>query len=347
MNSPIQRSHSISYAKGCAIIGVILIHLIDWCEIHWSENFLLFKELLYPFVLIFLATAGSLMVIASQKYDLSVASKRFVKRGAEILAIYFLYSSIKLLIFDFDTQPFFDQFRNNGTLTFTHIFTFKAYDVPITILLTIAFFVMFSPIILLLIRRAGRPKTVLSVLVLTLFFINYILPHSTNAFVDFIYAKGNVTFPIMLWLVPFLLGMLMALYNFEKWKYALLFFWGVMTIFSLVWWRHSGRSEWLPSAGMYPLHPYYISFSFFFMYLVMILFDQLEKLKNKKFRQLLAAIQIFGDNTLELYILHWLLIDLTSWLLYPNMFWIWVIIPIFLVSFALWHRSKIEKISTA
>lgn len=337
-----QRSLSISYAKGCAIIGVVLIHLIDWCEIQWSNNFLLFKELLYPFVLIFLATAGSLLVIASKKYDFFVASKRLVKRGLEIFFIYFLYSGIKLLIYNFDKQPFFNQFRTSGTLTFLNILTFKAYNVPITILLTIAFFVVISPLVLLVIRHTKYPKLFLSLLILVLLLVNYLLPHPQNNFFDFIYARGNITFPIMLWAVPFLLGMLLAQYDFEKSKYIILIISGVLTGVTYFFWGQFGRHEWRPSAAMYPLHPYYISFSFFFMYGLMIVFSCLEKIKSRVVRYFLAIVQLLGDHTLEIYIAHWLLIDMVSWLLYPHMYWLWVVMPVFLIFFLIWKRKNIS-----
>jgi len=341
---PTKRNHSISYVKGCAILGVILIHLFDWSEIAWSPLTKNFKEFLYPFVMMFLATAGSVMVIANQRHDFLTGAKRAVKRALEIFAVYFVYNLGKILIYNFDQQPFFKGFEAQGTLTFSGILTFKAFSVPITILLTIAFFVMVSPIILLLIKKTRHPKIWIMVLISALIVVDYAIVWPSNSFVDFVFAKKIVTFPIALWAIPFLIGMLLALYDIDKTKFIQIPIWFVLTIVCFVWWKALGHNEWQPSAAMYPLHLYYVAFSFFYMSVLIVLFSRLEKIRSKSMAWFLSILQVLGDNTLELYILHWLVIDVASWILYPNLFWIWLFVPLFLAGFVFWHRRKVSKL---
>ncbi len=337
---PQKRNNSISYVKGCAILGVVLIHLLDWSEVRWSSAVRDAMQLLYPFVLMFLATSGSVMVLASRKYPFPVFARRIVKRGLEIYAVYFAYSAIKFLIYDFDKQPFYDQFRHNGTLTFTHIFTLRAFDVPITILLTIAFFVVISPWILALVQKTKFPKTALVALILILGILNYAVPHPDNALVNFFYSKGYVHFPIALWAIPFLIGILLSFLDIDKTKFWQLPVWLILTGVSYWWWKHSGRTEWQPSAAMYPLYPYYISFSFLCMTVLIIMFSFLEKWHQPVINKGLSVLQLFGDNTLELYIAHWIVIDLTSWFLNTRMILIWLFVPLLFVGFAVWRRKR-------
>ena len=338
-----KRNNSISYIKGCAILGVILIHLFDWSEIQWSAEVKNVKELLYPFVMLFIATAGSLMVIASRKYDMGIAAKRLVKRGLEIFGVYFLYNITKLYIYNFAKQPFYLGALDSGQLTLGNILQLKIFTVPISILLTIAFFVVLSPLILSLLRKIKYPKAFLLFLVGVLLLVNYAFTVPSNAVTDFLYSKNYILFPLALWAVPFLLGMFLALLDLEQYKLGQIAIWGSLTIVTYSWWRYSGHSSWQPSSAMYPLHPYYIAFSFFFMFVLIAIFAKLEKYKSPFLNRILATLQVYGDNTLELYILHWLVIDLTSWLLFAYMPWIWLIMPLFFVAYSFWNRQKIDR----
>lgn len=337
------RNNSISYIKGCAILGVILIHMFDWCEIQWSNEVKTIKELLYPFVMLFIATAGSLMVIASRKYDLITAAKRFVKRGFEIFAVYFSYSIIKFYIYNFDKQPFYKGWLDNGTLTLTNILQLKVFSVPITILVTIAFYVTFSPVILALLRKIKYPKSVLMILVGLLLLLNYKITLPDHPVINFLYSKNYVLFPIALWAVPFLMGMYFALLDLDRHKTLQIGLWGVLTLVSYKYWLTTGHNSWKPSSAMYPLEPYYICFSFFFMFVLIAIFAKLEQLKSTTIKQVLATIQVYGDNTLELYILHWIIIDITSLLIYPHLEWIWILIPLFFVGYTFWNKDKVNR----
>lgn len=338
-----KRNNAISYIKGCAILGVILIHLFDWCEIQWSPEVKNLKEFLYPFVMLFIATAGSLMVIASRKYDMPTAAKRLIKRGLEIFGVYFLYNITKLYIYDFTKQPFYQGALDNGTLTLANILKLKVFTVPISILLTIAFFVVLSPLILAVLRKLKYPKSFLLLLVGALLVINYAFVIPSHAVTDFLYSKDYILFPIALWIVPFLLGMFFALLDLEQYKMGQIVIWGTLTAITYFWWQQSGHTTWQPSSAMYPLHPYYIAFSFFFMFVLITIFAGLEKIKSPFINRILATIQVYGDNTLELYILHWLVIDLTSWTLFAYMPWIWLIMPLFFVGYTFWNREKINR----
>lgn len=338
-----KRNNSISYIKGMAILGVILIHLFDWCEVNWSLEVKNIKEGLFPFVMLFIATAGSLMVIATKKYSLAIGSKRLIKRSLEIFAVYFGYNILKVLIFDFHKQPFYLWQIEAGTLNWLTILKLKAFSVPITILLTIATFVMLSPLVIILLRKLPFPKTCLVILTSLIFILNYFVTPQSHFITDFLYSKNYVLFPIALWSVPFLIGMYLALLDLEKYKYQQIIFWGLTTGVTYFWWRASGHTTWQPSTAMYPLHPYYISFSFFFMFVLVTLFAKLETLQSLFIKRVLATIQMYGDNTLELYILHWIIIDLASWVLYPHLAWLWLIMPIFFIFYTYVNRTKVAR----
>lgn len=338
-----KRNNSISYIKGCAILGVILIHLFDWCEIQWTPEVKNLKEFLYPFVMLFIATAGSLMVIASRKYDMFTAAKRLSKRALEIFGVYFLYNISKLYVYNFAKQPFYQGAIDNGTLTLANVIKLKIFTVPISILLTIAFYVLLSPLILVVLRKIKYPKIFLLFLVSVLLVLNYTVAMPSNAVTDFLYSKNYILFPIALWAVPFLLGMFLALLDLEKNKAGQIGLWAVLTAVTYMWWKLSGHTTWQPSTAMYPLHPYYITFSFFFMFVLIAVFAGLEKLNSPLINWILATLQVYGDNTLELYILHWLVIDLTSWTLFAYMPWLWLIMPLFFVGYSIWNREEIDR----
>ncbi len=337
------RNNSISYIKGCAILGVILIHLIDWSEIQWSHGVESFKNFLYPFVMLFIATAGSLMVIASRKYDMLTAAKRILKRGLEIFAVYFVYNISKLYIYDFDKQPYYKGSFEDGSLSLANVLTLKIFTVPIPILLTIAVYIVLSPAILVVLRKIKFPKIFLLALVGILLILNYATTIPANPANALLYSDEYVLFPIALWLIPFLLGMYFGLLDLDRQLTRQILLWGFLTAVSYAWWISSGHDTWQPGSAMYPLHPYYISFSFFFMFVLIAGFSQLEKYHHPVLNRVLSTLQMFGDNTLELYILHWLVIDLTSWALFPNLVWLWLIMPLFFVFYSFLHRQKIDR----
>lgn len=324
-------------------MGVILIHLIDWSEIQWPHVVDNLKNFLYPFVMLFIATAGSLMVIASRKYDMLTVVKRMMKRGLEIFVLYFIYNISKLYIYDFNKQPFYQDAFEGASFTLANILTLKIFTVPIPILLTIAVYIVISPAILVVLRVIKYPKTFLLVLVGILLVLNYATEIPENPASDLLYSDTYVLFPIGFWLVPFLLGMYFGMLDLDKHKIRQIMLWACLTGISYAWWIRSGHSTWQPGSAMYPLHPYYICFSFFVMFVLIAGFDQLEKYNHPAINRVLSTIQMFGDNTLELYILHWLVIDITSWILFPYLAWLWLIMPLFFVIYSFWNRQTINR----
>ena len=125
----IKRNYYFSYLKGWAIISIILIHLLDWSGLILSKTSLCFKELLYTSVLFFIATAGGLVYLAYGKYDLLTASKKLFKRGSELIAVYFLYNIIKLYVYNFYTEPFYNRFASAGKMNLINILSLNSLGI--------------------------------------------------------------------------------------------------------------------------------------------------------------------------------------------------------------------------
>ena len=331
------RNFYLPYIKGCAILGIILIHLIDWSNLKLSANWLLAKELLYPSVLFFIATAGSVVYIAYNHYPPLKYTYRLVRRGLELIGIYFLVNIVKLFIFNFDSEPFYLQFKWANTLNLNGLWQLKSFTSPITILLTIGAFLIFSPLLLWIIQNVRWPKTTVLILIAALFVGNYYLVYPASPLVNFLLAKNNITFPLILWLLPFLIGLFLAMDGFENHKLRYLLIFGALTGAT---WLSQGHII-KPYSAMYPLQPSYIFFSFFFMYCLIFFFTWLEKIRIPVMKLLLGIIRFLGDHTLSIYVYHWLVIDLSIWLLFPAYKWIWLTVFVFLLAYLVAYRHKI------
>ena len=143
-----ERNLYISYIKGAAIIGIILIHLIDWSNMRLPKTGHFVEDLLHSAVLLFVLVGGSVTFVAYERKPISIQVKRLIYRAGQLLFIYYLYSIVKLLIFNFRTEPFYEQFSKIGTLTIPDILKFHSFSVPITVLITYPFLLAISPLFL-------------------------------------------------------------------------------------------------------------------------------------------------------------------------------------------------------
>ncbi len=339
---PKKRNHFISYIKGYSIIAVLLIHMIDWSNVAIGPISNWFKELLYPGVFFFMATSGSVVYIAYAKSETWIKpAKKLFWRGLQLVGIYYLYNIIKLFIYDFSKEPFYWQFTNNGKMTWQNILELKAYSAPISILLTIGVMIMFSPILLFISKKIKFPNLFISGLVTVLLYAVY--GHIWNGPVaDFLFARNNIMFPIATWSIPFLAGYLLASFGFEEKKqWWLTIFVLLMTIFLYL--QIKNELDLKPSNSMYPLQPYYMVASLFFVSILFYLFSWSEKLSFSLLKKKLAVIRFLGDYTLSVYIWHWIVVDSTIWIFYPNTKMIWFTVPFFLIIFIIIKRAKFKE----
>ncbi len=340
-NTKTKRNFFVSYLKGWAIISIILIHLIDWSNRNLSASELWLKELLYPSVLFFIATAGSVVYLAYAKYDLWTSSKKLWRRGGELVGVYFLYNILKLYLYDFSAEPFYAGFVASGKLTLYNILSLQAFTAPISIILTIGVFLIITPLFLFLAKRK-LAKLTIGLMLAVLVYVNYFLPLPANVLTDWLYAKNNIMFPLALWLVPYLLGFYLAIFGLEKHKGRLLVIFTALTA-SCAWPLFNFHESFKITYHMYPLKLYYLLASFAFMYLLFYLFSFLEKAGNRAANFLLALLRLLGDSTLAIYIYHWAVIDLTLWAFYPRLDFIWLTVPLFLICYIILKYGQLRE----
>lgn len=342
---PKKRNLYISYIKGTAMLGIVLVHLINWSEIYIPFLVRIAKESLHSSLFLFVLTTGSVIIIAYQhRASLLKSSLRLMYRGGQLLLFYYLYNVIKLLIFDFSTQPFYSQFIDIGTLTISNIFTFRSFAVPITILPTYSFLLALSPLLLLLHRKFKYKKTVIATSIVALFTLNYLtaFPLLGSPITEFLYANGYSIISVMLWLLPFLIGIFLAQIGFEKHRFTILLSSVALTLISTAFLFMNNESL-FPSDYQFPLRPHLIAFSLFIFSLLLYAFRSLEAKKNKYTKKTLAIIRFIGDNTLHVYIYHWIVIDLTIWAFPTNLWLIWFTVPIFLMLYLFAKRKKLAE----
>ncbi len=339
METKRKRNFFIPYIKGWAIISIMLIHLVDWSNIPVSGIGSVLKEILYPAVLFFIANAGSVIYIAYSHYELPKATKKLFRRGFELIGIYFLYNVVKLFIFNFNQEPFYGKF-NLAIHGIEKVLTLQAFTVPITILFTIGLLLLIAPLLLYISKRSRYPKLTIIVLLVSLSVANWLFPHPSDVISHFIYSESNVTFPLALWLVPFVLGFLVAQFEFEKYAWRFLGVFALATLISIFFLPH-GVNFLRPSWNMYPLTLYYVFLSFTLMYVLILKFKWLEK--TEEFTKILAVIRFWGDNTLPIYLYHWIIIDCTLWIFAPSAWSILITVPIFLVIFTYYKRATLTQ----
>lgn len=340
--APKKRNHFISYIKGYSIIGVLLIHMIDWSNTTVGPTGMWLKELLYPGVFFFMATSGSVIYIAYAKSETwTRPAKKLFLRGLQLIGIYYLYNIVKLFIYDFSKEPFYWQFTNSGKMDLQNILELKAYSAPISILITIGVMIMLSPILLAITKKLRFPNLIISTLLAGLLYAVYGQTWSGTTS-DFLFARNNIMFPIALWSIPFLAGYLLASFGFEeKKRWWVAIFVPLMAIFYYLQVKQGLNIK--PSHSMYPLQPYYMVASLFFVSILFYLFTWTEKINLSLTKKKLAVIRFLGDYTLAVYIWHWIVVDLTIWIFFPNTKVLWITVPAFLIVYLFIKRAKLKE----
>ncbi len=339
-----KRNFYLSYLKGLALIGIIVVHLIEWSNIEITTAVFRLREFFYPAVFLFLSTGGAVTYYAYSRYDdLHLATRRLITRGAQLVGIYFLYNIFKFFIYNFKQEPFYDQFVYNGKFTIANILTLHSFSTPISIILTIGLCLIVSPIFLWVIKKVKQPNNTILGLIILLAGYNYAFDHSANWFTNFIFAKNNILFPPALWLLAFLVGFYLAMLGLEKIKFKALIFSVALTILCALG-LHTTHFLFIPHHDyMYPLTLYYIIFGVAYIYFFIYVFTGLEKIKNPLVKKILALIRFWGDNTLSIYILQWLVIDFTMWLWFPQAKAIWVTIPLMLLGYSIIKKRRVQE----
>lgn len=342
ITKPKKHNHFISYIKGYAIISVVLIHLVDWSNIVVSPTGSWLKELLYPGVFFFMSTAGSVVYIAyGQAESWAKPAWKLFKRGWQLIGIYYLYNIIKLFIYDFSKEPFYWQYTEHGKMTWQNILTLQSFSSPIGILLTIGALIILSPILLVLTKKIKYPNIIILLILALIVFGAYFIKTS-GPISDFIFSRNNISFPLALWSIPFIAGYLIAALGFEERKHWWLAIFLPLTAISYYFQTKNGLQI-KPSHSMYPLQAYYISASLLLMTILFYVFYVLEKMPNSIIKKILAIVRYWGDCTLAIYLWHWIVIDMTLWVVYPKTKLIWLTVPFFLTVYTIIKRNKLKK----
>ncbi len=333
----------VSYLKGFAIVAVMMIHLIDWGALSGIKFFSLFKELLFPGVMFFVSMVGALVYFAYKDADLKKSSLKLLKRGLQVIGVYYLYNIIKLFIFDFSKQPYFINFNGSDRVhDLINVLSLKSADVPLSILFTLGMFMIISPLFLFIIKKTKYPKLIMLSILLVVIIINYFILLPSNFITNILYSNGYAFFPIMLWFVPYLLGILLSMIGFEKQKKILFPFSLSLTLLIGGFYCFSKTLSYLPSYHMYPLDLYYVVYSTFFMYLLFYIFGFLENIQKNWSNKILNISKFLGENTLSIFIFHWVIIDITYWLFSPKEWMILITVPI-CVSLFVFIKYKLAK----
>ncbi len=337
MASLSKKNHYISYLKWLAVLSIILIHLINWSEIEVTDLSFYLRDILHVWLLYFITLSWSLIVIAYWKYDnLVKPTKRLIKRSLMLLAIYFAYSIIKWAIYDFSKEPFFLQFIEKWKWELVDIFTFQAFTVPITVLILWAQFLLITPIILFINKKYRYKRAIILGLIWFFILINYFVVVPRNTFTEILYWENNVLFSFNLWFLPYLIWLYLWMIWFQKKKKEILIFFSITTIF-LLFLQLKDNLPFILDPYMYPLKPYYISVSFLSMFIMVYVLEFLEKHWGNKTYKILTYLRFIWDNTMSIFIIHWIIIDLTRWILPPK--WIWLTVWIQIIWYLIYKRK--------
>ncbi len=326
--------HSISFVKGIAILGAIFIHLLDWSNYVTTDWLLQFKELLYPVIFIFVACSGSLAYISFKRRSYKLSSQRVLVRGIQLIGIYYLYNLVKLFFYDFKVEDFYLKFQDAGTLDAWGILTLQSFTAPVSIIFTIGTFLLLTPVIM---RLLGSKKLqwTFPLLIGGLLLLNYsgLYPH--NAVFDFLLARNNIMFPLLLWLPVYLIGMYLAHVGFNKAAFMKLLFFLLATILYAISFIDLSK-VWLPREFAYPMSIYYMLFSLTATYLLVNFFNLIRNISER----ITEPIEMLGESTFSLFIWHLVIIDLTR-LFYPqNPMIVWTTVSLYVLLFIAYKYIK-------
>lgn len=345
MSSNSKKNFYISYLKWTAILLIILVHLINWSEMAPGVNTIYYylKDILHIWLLFFITLSGSLIIIAYGKYDnIKKPSIRLFKRSLILIWIYFSYSMIKLYLYNFKKEPFFLQFVEKWTLNISWIFSFQSFSVPITVLILWSMFLLVTPLILYINKRFKNKKGILLWIIWFFIIVNYFTKIPRNTFTELLYWENNVLFSFNLWFLPYLIWIYLGMIWFQKKKWEILAFFGFTTL-TMMAFNLKDNLPFTLGPYMYPLKPYYISLCFFSMFVFIYLFIRLEKKNSIRIRYNLNILRLLWDNSLFIFIGHWIVIDLTISLLFPYIKFIWLTVILFLIWFVMYNKQKLEK----
>ncbi|MDD5213381.1 MAG: hypothetical protein PHG82_03075 [Candidatus Gracilibacteria bacterium] len=337
-----KKNHYISYIKGFALIFIVLVHLVHWSNIKYGNILHYFMEISSIGILLFMSMIGVVIIFAYGKYtDIKRPAKRLTQRALLLLGIYFLYNIVKYYLFPLGLlahQPFYWQFTERGTMDLISLLTLKSFTVPITVFVLIPILLIVS-IGVLYINKMKYKKTIIGALIAFFYILNYWTPASSMNSLNFLYGINTSMLSINYWLLPYFVGVLVAMFGFEKIKYqALLIFGGLTAIF---YFQNSLAGNSLnPSENIYPMKAYYVAFSFFVTYIIIFIIQAIESLKNHFSHSFLAFINFLGNHTFNLYIYHWIVIDLTIWFISDKA--ILIVVPAFIALYSIYHYKKIK-----
>lgn len=338
-----KRNNYISYVKWFALITIVIVHLVHWSNIQIGPILKYIMEISSVWILLFMSMIWVVVIYAYWKYeDFKKPTKRLLQRALLLLAIYFAYNIIKYYLFPYfwfyDKQPFYWQFTERWTLDLMWILTLKSFTVPITVFVLIPILLIVS-IWVLYINRLKYKKTIIWSLIIFLYILNYRTQVPSVNSLNFLYGINTSMLSINYWLLPYFIWVFIAMLWFEKIKYQALWIFSILTI---LFWLQNYYS-WLsifPRENIYPLKPYYITFSFLIVYVVIIIVQLIEKFKNKISFSFLAFLNFLWNHTFSLYIYHWIAIDLTIRFISDKS--ILITIPIFIIIYSFYYRQKIK-----
>ncbi|EKD66795.1 MAG: hypothetical protein ACD_49C00009G0020 [uncultured bacterium (gcode 4)] len=319
-----KRNYYISYLKWIAMVFIVLTHLINRSNIKIISGsfFSYFNDLIKIWPLFFLVLSGSLIIIVYSKYDLKISSLRLYKRSLLLLLVYYFFNILKFYTFDFAKEPYYWQFIERNTFNLTWILTFQSYAVPIPILILFSIFLAITPLFLYIVKNFKYNKTIILGIIWFFLILNYGVNLPQNNFTNLLYWIDTKLFSFNLWIVPYLIWIFLWTLGFEKRKKEVLLFFLILSIFFWILHFLSGKTL-LLEPNMYPLTLYYTSASFFIMFAFIYIFSFLEKIKSKLLASLLSFLRYIWDNSLWIYIVHWIIIDSTIWIFFPQVKFIW------------------------
>lgn len=342
---PSKRNNYISYIRGFAILFVILIHLVDWSGVKVNGLFKYIFELFYTGVIFFVALVGSVVYEAySHRGSLKEVTYKLVRNGLQIILIYFFFNIVKFYIYDFGAETYYLKYIEKGTFDIWGILTLQSISFPISIFITLGTLMLISPFFVWIVRTFKNYKVILYILLFGLIYLNYFVEIPNYPIWNFLLARNNTTFPILLWTIPYLIGIIVASYGFEKKlieKLAVSLLVGILMYFLVL----DANFVWDLSKYMYPLSMIYVAIGFGFMQILIYLIKLIEKIQNNFVGQMLTILKHWGDNSLNLYLGHWIVIDIIYLLVEKNYWTIWIGVTVFVIFFTIFlqNRAKIEQ----